>query len=80
MVQRLKWRGIDAEVKEFDLNNEIRLFQLDIVLLGGGSDREQLLVCNGLKRIKKDFIDYVEQGGVVLAICGGYQLLGDFYC
>ena len=63
MVQRLKRRGIDAELRE----------------LGGGSDREQLLVCNRLKKIKKDFIDYVEQGGVVLAICGGYQLLGNYY-
>ena len=79
MVQRLKWRGIDAEVKEFDLNDKIDFSKLDIVLLGGGSDREQLLVCNRLKRIKKDFIDYVEQGGVVLAICGGYQLLGNYY-
>ena len=79
MVQRLKWRGIDAEVKEFDLNDKIDFSKLDIVLLGGGSDREQLLVCNRLKRIKKDFIDYVEQGGVVLAICGGYQLLGNFH-
>ena len=79
MVQRLKWRGIDAEVKEFDLNDKIDFSKLDIVLLGGGSDREQLLVCNRLKRIKKDFIDYVEQGGVVLAICGGYQLFGQYY-
>ena len=61
MVQRLKWRGIDAEVKEFDLNDKIDFSKLDIVLLGGGSDREQLLVCNRLKRIKKDFIDYVDQ-------------------
>ncbi len=79
MVQRLRWRGIDAEVKEFDLNDKIDFSKLDIILLGGGSDREQLLVCNRLKRIKKDFIDYVEQGGVVLAICGGYQLLGNYY-
>ena len=55
MVQRLKWRGIDAEVKEFDLNDKIDFSKLDIVLLGGGSDREQLLVCNRLKRIKKGF-------------------------
>lgn len=79
MVQRLKWRGIETEVKEFDLNDEIDFSKLDIVLLGGGSDREQLLVCNRLREIKQNFIDYVEQGGVVLAICGGYQLLGTSY-
>ena len=61
------------------MNDQIDFSTLDIVLLGGGSDREQLLVCNRLKKIRKDFIDYVEQGGVVLAICGGYQLLGNYY-
>ncbi len=79
MVQRLQWRGIEAEVKEFDLNDEIDFSELDIVLLGGGSDREQLLVCNRLRTIKEDFLHYVECGGVVLAICGGYQLLGTSY-
>ena len=79
MVQRLKWRGMDAQVKEFSLGDKIDFSQLDIILLGGGSDREQLLVCNRLKKIKSDFIAYVEQGGVVLAICGGYQLLGNSY-
>lgn len=53
MVQRLKWRGIDVEVKEFDLNDQIDFSTLDIVLLGGGSDREQLLVCNRLKKLGK---------------------------
>ena len=50
MVQRLKWRGIDAEVREFDLNDKIDFSKLDIVIIGGSSDREQLLVCNRLKK------------------------------
>lgn len=49
------------------------------MLLGGGSDREQELVCGFLKDIKDDFKAYVEDGGVVLAVCGGYQLLGKYY-
>ena len=48
-------------------------------LLGGGSDREQMLVCEKLKEIQPDFKKYVEDGGVVIAICGGYQLLGKYY-
>ncbi|WP_346902826.1 type 1 glutamine amidotransferase, partial [Faecalicatena contorta] len=47
--------------------------------LGGGSDREQELVCGQLQNIKQDFKDYVENDGVVLAVCGGYQLLGKYY-
>lgn len=79
MVQRLKWRDIDAEVKTFSIEEEIDFSNLDIVLLGGGSDREQMLVCNRLKEIKDEFKAYVESGGVVIAICGGYQLLGKYY-
>ena len=41
--------------KEFELNDQIDFSTLDIVLLGGGSDPEQLLVCNRLKKIRKDF-------------------------
>ena len=65
----------------FPLNweDEIDFSKLDIVLLGGGSDREQMLVCEKLKEIQKDFKAYVENYGVVIAICGGYQLLGNYY-
>ncbi|MCI6652511.1 MAG: glutamine amidotransferase [Ruminococcus sp.] len=79
LVQRLRWRGIDAEVKTFSIDDEIDFCALDIVLLGGGSDREQMLVCNRLKEIKAEFKAYVEDMGVVIAICGGYQLLGKYY-
>lgn len=59
--------------------DKVDFSKLDIVLLGGGSDREQELVCGFLKDIKEDFKAYVEDGGVVLAVCGGYQLLGKYY-
>lgn len=79
LLQRLRWRGIEAEVKTFSIDEEIDFSALDIVLLGGGSDREQMLVCNRLKEIKAEFKAYVENMGVVIAICGGYQLLGKYY-
>ena len=79
MVQRLRWRGIDSEVKTYSLEDNIDFENLDIILLGGGSDREQMLVCNRLKEIKDKFKSYVEDNGVVIAICGGYQLLGKYY-
>lgn len=77
--KRLEWRGIEAEVIPFLSGDKIDFSKLDIVLLGGGSDREQELVCGYLKEIKADFKNYVDQGGVVLAVCGGYQLLGKYY-
>ena len=77
--KRLEWRGIEADVIPFLSGDEIDFSRLDIVLLGGGSDREQELVCGYLKNIRDDFKKYVEEGGVVLAVCGGYQLLGKYY-
>ena len=77
--KRLEWRGIEAAVIPFLSGDKIDFSCLDIVLLGGGSDREQELVCGYLKDIRDDFKQYVEKGGVVLAVCGGYQLLGKYY-
>lgn len=79
MKKRCEWRGIEAEVREFQLDNPVDFASLDIVLLGGGSDREQMLVCEKLRTIQKSFRDYVEDGGSVIAVCGGYQLLGHYY-
>lgn len=79
LMKRCLWRGIEAETVSFELDDKIDFSNLDIVLLGGGSDREQMIVCEKLKEIQKDFKEYVEQNGVVIAICGGYQLLGNYY-
>lgn len=77
--QRLVWRGIDAEVTEYMLDDTVHFPDLDIVLLGGGSDREQMLVCEKLREKKDDMKAFVEDGGTVIAVCGGYQLLGHYY-
>lgn len=79
IMQRCRWRGIEAETIEFELNDVIDFDKIDIVLLGGGSDREQAIVCQKLKAIQSDFKAYVENNGVVIAVCGGYQLLGKYY-
>ena len=79
LMKRCLWRGIEAETIAYELDDQIDFSKLDIVLLGGGSDREQMLVCEKLKEIQKDFKAYVEDNGVVIAICGGYQLLGNYY-
>lgn len=79
MMKRCQWRGIEARTIEYNLDDTIDFSELDIVLLGGGSDREQMLVCRKLQEIQKDFKAYVEDYGVVIAVCGGYQLLGNYY-
>ena len=53
MMQRCLWRGIGAETIEFNTGDAIDFSKLDIVLLGGGSDREQAIVCKNLLEIRK---------------------------
>ena len=79
LVMRCRWRGIDVQVTEYRLDDPVDFSGTDLVLLGGGSDREQQIVCTWLRKIREDFHAYVEDGGTVLAICGGYQLLGHYY-
>ena len=79
MKKRCEWRGIEAEVREFQLADPVDFTDLDLVLLGGGSDREQMIVCRKLQEIREDFKAYVEDYGSVIAVCGGYQLLGHYY-
>ncbi|MDR1101400.1 MAG: glutamine amidotransferase [Clostridiales bacterium] len=79
MTKRLEWRGIDAEVVRVLDGDNVLFSDFDIVFLGGGSDREQEIVAQNLSRLRDSLSEYVEQNGVVLAICGGYQLLGEYY-
>ena len=79
LMKRCEWRGIEAETICYEIDDDIDFDKLDIVLLGGGSDREQKIVCKRLHDVQPAFQEYVENGGVVLAICGGYQLLGNYY-
>ena len=54
--------------------------EYDIVFFGGGQDYEQSIVSQDLIETKKDALkDYVEEGKVLLSVCGGYQLLGKYY-
>lgn len=78
--KRLLWRGIGANVVACtDKTEEPNFKSADIVFIGGGSDREQEIVCSKLLKHKSELTDFVENGGCLLAVCGGYQLLGKYY-
>lgn len=80
MRKRLQWRGIGANVYACNYGDKsIDFSDVDIVFLGGGSDREQKIVCSELLKYKTELKNYVESGGVLTAVCGGYQLLGKYY-
>ncbi len=81
LVKRLEWRGMEAEVVKYTRNNTEppNLSDADIVFIGGGSDRDQKIACRSLLKCKRELKNYVEDGGVTVAVCGGYQLLGKYY-
>jgi len=76
---RLRWRGIGCTVTEVKLGGRIDFSNTDILFLGGGSARDQLMARNALAGIAGTLLEYVENGGVTIAICGGYQLLGKYF-
>lgn len=77
--KRCEWRDIECEVRKFTMEDEINFEELDIILLGGGSDREQKLVCEKLRENREGIKKYINENKVLLAVCGGYQLLGTYY-
>ena len=77
--RRLEWRGLSADVAEVHVGERPSFADADIVFIGGGSDREQRIVCESLLAERTELSSFVEDGGVLAAVCGGYQLLGHSY-
>lgn len=78
--KRCEWRGISVEVVEVGLGERVSPTGCDIFLFGGGQDREQALLAEDLSGSKgADLRAIVDDGGVVLGVCGGYQLMGHYY-
>lgn len=76
---RCEWRGIDVQISSVPAGEKPDLASYDLVLLGGGSDREQALVAQTLLTSRDELSSAIEDGLPLLAICGGYQLLGSYY-
>lgn len=76
LEKRCIWRAIDAKITEIKGNNLPDLSETDILYLGGGSDAEQNQVINNLSEIKDELKEFAENGGSILATCGGFQMLG----
>jgi len=80
LERRCGWRGIGFEVTPAGLGQRIDPDAHDLFYLGGGQDRDQLLVAQDLVETKRDALHAATAAGrVVLGVCGGYQLLGHSY-
>ena len=80
LIQRCLWRGIDATVQPIGVGAEVDWGALDIVFFGGGQDSGQALIAADMVARHSAALKQAIDGGLVLlAICGGYQLLGHYF-
>jgi lipid II isoglutaminyl synthase (glutamine-hydrolysing) len=80
LERRCRWRGIDFSVTASGLGERLDPDGADLFYIGGGQDRDQALCALDLAEVKRDALHAAAaRGAVILAVCGGYQLLGHSY-
>ncbi len=84
LQKRCEWRGISCEVVELCAGDDADFDTFDLFFIGGGQDFDQYALMDdfgiGKSGSKADRLcQAIENNKVVLAICGGYQLLGKYY-
>jgi hypothetical protein len=78
LTQRMNWRGIKNEVVEVEVGEKIPQ-DIDLIFIGGGQDKGQVIVAEDLLGKGQQVREFVEAGGPLLSVCGGYQLLGEYF-
>ncbi len=80
LEKRLQWRNIEYDTDLIFAGSKCRLIDYDIIFIGGGQDFEQHLVMQEIGRgVDNQLKNAIEEEAVVLAVCGGFQLLGKYY-
>ena len=79
LAQRARERDLELDVSPIGMGERIPAGEHDLLYIGGGQDREQALVARDLAAKAEHVRAAVDGGAAVLAVCGGYQLLGRFY-
>ncbi|MDT2831571.1 adenosylcobyric acid synthase [Vagococcus carniphilus] len=74
-----KQLGINFITEIVSIHEELEADNYDLIFIGGGQDYEQVIVSKDIQTKKQQLTDYIESDGVMLAICGGFQLLGEYY-
>ncbi len=78
--RRCEWRGIRFSYSASGPGEPLDPGAHDLIYLGGGQDRDQRIVARDMVSSKRaGLADAVDDGAVVIAVCGGYQLLGLSY-
>ncbi|MEJ7789370.1 MAG: hypothetical protein WKF29_05740 [Thermoleophilaceae bacterium] len=77
---RCEWRGLGFELASSTLGESFEPGDHDLFYIGGGQDRDQIAVAEDMQATKRAGLhSAADRGAVVLAVCGGYQLLGESY-
>jgi lipid II isoglutaminyl synthase (glutamine-hydrolysing) len=79
LASRAAWRGHELEVESIGIGDTVEPGAHDLLYIGGGQDREQALVAQDIAGKGQSLREAAAGGAAVLAVCGGYQLLGRFY-
>jgi len=80
LQRRAQWRGIEVSVREISVGDRLARGDFDIYFFGGGQDQSQDIVGEDLQRGNGEMLIHeVNRGVPLLSICGGYQLLGQYY-
>ena len=77
--QRCIWRGIDANIENHTINNEVAIEEADMILIGGGSDNGQNIVSKRLLKKRNELKNFIDDEKVILAISSSYQMFGNSY-
>jgi lipid II isoglutaminyl synthase (glutamine-hydrolysing) len=77
---RCEWRGLGFDLGAASLDDPLEGDRHDFFYMGGGQDRDQVAVAHDMVATKREALHAAAgRGAVVLAVCGGYQLLGHSY-
>ena len=80
LERRCAWREIGFELSASGLGDALDPEGADLYYIGGGQDRDQRLCAFDLAEVKREALHAAAaRGAVILAVCGGYQLLGHSY-
>lgn len=80
LQRRCEWRGIEFELSSCGEGDDLEPDSTDLIYIGGGQDRDQIEIAQDLVASKRPGIEgALESGASLLAVCGGFQLLGHSY-
>ena len=78
--KRIEWRNINLNIQECTIgSDDVNWEDIDIILIGGGSDNNQSIIANHMQEKRNELIEFIENNGVLLTICGSYQMFGNKY-